>query len=125
MKTIKNQAKPVEEMTPYDILERWPRLCAHMICESLGYFTPVKAALAIQKFKTGEAYYCEWYSDINHKRGLDLFDEEGLKQATRDVVHWAIQGRHRHQGYMADFNTAKQVIRRELSGHGPTLASWF
>lgn len=117
--------KPIEEMTPYDILERWPRICAHLICESLGYFTPVGAALALKHAKMGEAYSCEWYSDINRRRGLDLFDEEGLKTVTQDVLRWAIQGRHRHKGFMADYHLARKVIEQELAGQGPQLASWF
>lgn len=31
--------------SPQEAMRRWPRVTAHVICESLGYATPSKAAL--------------------------------------------------------------------------------
>lgn len=115
----------MKTMTQEEVLRRWPRLVAHMICESLGYFTPKSAANAIIRYKQDEPFYCEWYSSIANARGAGFFDEEAMRQVGRDVLNWAIKGRHRHKGYMADYENARAVIERELAGNGPIFASWF
>ena len=51
-----------------DVLQRLPCLVAHLICESLGYYTPQAAANAIAYFTRGEAFFCEWYYDWAAKR---------------------------------------------------------
>ena len=35
--------------TQEEVIQRFPRLVAHMICESLGYFTPLAAANALPR----------------------------------------------------------------------------
>ena len=35
-------------------MKRWPRLCAHIICESVGYATPALAARIVMDAKGGE-----------------------------------------------------------------------
>lgn len=68
------------KMTPEEAMRRWPRLCAHMICESLGYFTPRSAALALLHMKRRSPYFCEWYSHMAQFRNerRDLFDEASV-----------------------------------------------
>ena len=51
-----------------DVLQRLPCLVAHLIAESLGYFTPEAAANAIAYYTKGEAFFCEWYYDWASKR---------------------------------------------------------
>ncbi len=109
-------------------LQRWPRLVAHMICESLGYFTVQSAANALTHYKARESYACEWYSHMSHCRGKGFFDEETLLRIGRDVVLSAIRGRSRHHGYMAEYQQAIALVRAELKQRGFTsgmLASWF
>jgi hypothetical protein len=119
--------KEIELMSQRDILRRWPRLVAHLICESLGYFTPKSAANAILHFKKNEPFYCEWYCHMAQFRNKqrDMYDKESLREVTQDVLKWAIERRHRHKGYMADYKQARAVITAELKGKGPEFASWF
>jgi hypothetical protein len=48
--------------TAEDALRRWPRVVAHLICESLGYFTPEAAAMAVARHLNGQPHHCEYYS---------------------------------------------------------------
>ncbi len=106
-------------------IRRWPRLTAHLICESLGYFTPRGAANAIAHYKNDQSFSCEWYSHMASFSG-DPFDQEALKEIGADVMRWTVQRRHNHTGYMADYKHAKELVRRSLSKEGdPTFASWF
>ena len=41
-----------------DILRRYPRLVSHLICESLGYFTPEGAAGAILAVIQNQSCVC-------------------------------------------------------------------
>ncbi len=115
-----NNKEPERQM-----LERYPRIIGHLICESLGYFTPQGAAVAVYKYKQGDYMSCELYSDVCYKRGKGFFDEEELKKITKEFLEDSIRNRRFHKGYMADYNLAKEVIKRELEGQGPDLASWF
>ena len=115
-------------MSREQVLQRWPRLVAHMICESLGYFTVQSAATALAHYKAGKSYACEWYSHQCHCRGKGFFDEETLLQVGRAVVLGAIRGRSSHHGYMAEYQQAIALVRAELKQRGITsdmLASWF
>lgn len=106
--------------SPEEIVARYPRLVAHLICESLGYFTPRAAAHALLQFKRGRPFFCEWYT---HMAGG--FQNDRVLEVGRQVLERAIRGRHRHHGYMADYGQARRVVAAELAGHGPVFASWF
>jgi len=94
-------------------MRKWPRVTAHVICESLGYATPSKAALIILDAINDRENWCEW---IYSCYGCD----------PRKAVRYAIQTRHYHKGYMADFHQAYALVRRYLaSGDEPIFASWF
>lgn len=111
-----------------ECIRRWPRLVAHMICESLGYFSPRAAANAVAAYKNGEPYACEWYSHMCSCKGRGFFDEPTLLQIGRDVVRYAFEGRHGHHGYMAEYQRAIQLVRAEQKQRHCTsdmLASWF
>lgn len=103
-----------------EIVARYPRLVAHLICESLGYFTPRAAANALLHLKRGRPFFCEWYTHL-----AGGFDEARVLEVGRQVLEVAIRGRHRHHGYMADYDQARRVVAAELGGHGPIFASWF
>ena len=102
-----------ELSTPQDYLARYPRICAHIIADSLGYATPVLAAKILRDAKENSTNFCEWIlSCYNGKPRL--------------AVERAIRNRHHHTGYMASYKQALQIIHHELdTGEGPMLASWF
>lgn len=108
-----NQEDRRRPQTSQEYLLRYPRICAHIIAESLGYATPMTAATILKDAKEGKENWCEWiYScyDSNPRRALD----------------GAIQNRQRHRGYMAEYQHALQIVRHQLeTGEGPTFASWF
>jgi hypothetical protein len=115
-------------MTKEQAIRRWPRLVAHMICESLGYFSPQVAANALAHYKSGEHFPCEWYSDQCRRQGKGLFDEATLLQVGKDVVLSAIRRRKHHAGYMSEYQRAIELVKVELKHQGCTsdmLASWF
>jgi hypothetical protein len=109
-----------ERMDRDTILRRYPRLVAHLICESLGYFTPGAAANAIRAYREGETFPCEWY--VHMAQG---FDWAKLLEVGKKVIGRAFQYRRLHRGYMADYRLARKLVEAELQGHGPIFASWF
>jgi len=117
-----------EPLSRDQVLRRYPRLVAHMICESLGYFSPLAAANALAFYINGDYFNCEWYGHICHCRGRGYFDQDELLKITADVVKWAIERRHSHKGPMAEYTFALDLVLAELRRSGCTtgmLASWF
>ena len=99
--------------TAEDYLRRYPRICAHIIAESLGYATPGVAATILKDAKEGRENWCEWI--------FSCYDRD-----PRRAVQKAIHGRHTHHGYMASYELALRIVRHQLdTGRGPDLASWF
>lgn len=95
------------------VMQRYPALTAHIICASLGYATPTRAALILRAYKYGFPDYCEWV-DACH-RG----DPMG-------PVKLAWTGRHYHKGYMADYTHARALVDQALEhNREPVFASWF
>jgi hypothetical protein len=45
-------------------LKRYPRLCAHIICTSLGYASPAVAANILRDADQGRSNYCEWIAAV-------------------------------------------------------------
>jgi hypothetical protein len=98
---------------PRDYLARYPRLCAHIIAESLGYATPSVASQILRDAKGGRLNYCEWVYSC-------------YRGNPREAVEQAVRHRHHHVGYMASYQQARAIVRRELeTGEGPLFASWF
>jgi hypothetical protein len=114
-----------------DVLRRLPCLTAHLIAESLGYFTPQSAANAIVHFTKGEAFFCEWYYDWAGKRFAGGSTKGGdLRDIVKEVGQLAIQNafkrRRHHRGPMAEFKRAfALVLHVRQGGQGPMFASWF
>jgi hypothetical protein len=50
-----------ETMSQEQVAQRWPRILALMITESLGYFTPRSAANALLAHKLKRTFGCEYY----------------------------------------------------------------
>lgn len=114
-----------------DVLQRLPCLVAHLIAESLGYFTPQSAANAIAYHTKDEAFFCEWYYDWASKRLANGNTKcADLRDTVREVGELAVQNaarrRTRHRGPMADFTRALALVRHVRQGNeGPAFASWF
>lgn len=113
-----------KDTTPEEVMAKYPRITAHLIAESLGYFTPKRAAMAIIKAKNNEPFFCEWYSDCARKYG-DMWDRENVQKVTKEILRQAISYRHTHEGCMASYKQAKQIVYKAIKGNEPTLASWF
>lgn len=99
--------------SPDEYLARYPSICAHIIAESLGYAVPLLAARILRDAKDGRENWCEWI-DACYNRD------------PRPAVERAIKGRHRHSGYMASYQQALAIVRRQNdTGESPMFASWF
>ena len=113
------------------MLRRLPCLVAHLIAESLGYFTPQSAANAIAYHTKGEAFFCEWYHDWASKRFGNGNTQCGdLRGTVGEVGGLALQNavsrRSHHRGPMAEFKRALAlVLHVRQGGEGPIFASWF
>ena len=114
-----------------EVIQRLPCLVAHLICESLGYFTPQSAANAIAYYTRGEPFFCEWYYDWAAKRFASRNTKcADLRDTVREVGELAIRNavhrRAHHRGPMADSKYALALVRHVRQGNeGPTFASWF
>ena len=104
-----------------EVLQRYPRLTGHLICESLGYFTPGAAANAIKDHIEKRPCFCEWYT---HMAGG--YHEEKVLQVGIDTLRRTFEHRHHHRGYMSEYAQAKMLVDHVLAGgEGPVFASWF
>lgn len=112
-------------MTTKEVLTKYPRIVSHLICESLGYFTPNSAAQALVAAKENRPYFCEWYSWIAGDCTRGSYDATKVTEVTNLVLSAAIRNRQQHKGYMSDYQLARQCVSAELKGKGPSLASWF
>ena len=119
--------------TAQEQMRRTPLLVAHLMSESLGYFSPTAAALALSYHRAGLPDACEMYSayageDHEHPS----FDTDKLIDANRRTIAGAFRNRHRHFGYMAQPDqgrgSAYAMVRASIDSDGrnePVLAGWF
>jgi hypothetical protein len=99
-----------------------------MICESLGYFSPLCAANALAHHISGQPFFCEWYSHICSCRTKGFFDKEEVLTVGGEVVRSAFERRSTHTGCMAEYQRALALVMAERQKRGCTdgmLASWF
>lgn len=109
--------------TPGQYLARYPRLVAHIICHSLGYATPMKAAIILMHADRGEPDFCEW---IDACYGNDA--RKCVQLAIAGRMYRGAEGRwvKAHCGYMAEYALALKLVRHEIGHPGQILlASWF
>lgn len=105
--------RAIHEMTFEDVRQRWPRVTAHVIAESLGYATPDRAASIVRDGLLEQRNWCEWVDACYHGDA-------------RRVLNDSIRNRRYHKGYMAEYRIALQIVRRaNETGNGPVFASWF
>ena len=117
-----------QPITRDQVLQKYPRLISHMICESLGYFSPLCAANALAHHISGKPFFCEWYSHICSCRSKGNFDHAEVLKVGADVVQSAVEQRNRHKGFMSDYQQALTLVMAERQQRGCTegmLASWF
>jgi len=103
------RAKPE---TREEYMARYPRITAHIICHSLGYATPTTAAAILKDAREGKPNWCEWiYSCYGGE--------------PKNAVRQAIQNRHCHRGFMAEFKRAYALVQRAVKdGAEPVFMSW-
>jgi len=95
------------------VLQRYPRIVAHMICSSLGYFTPSSAAACVANAIKGEKNFCEMVAHC-------------FKGDAQACVRHAISHRIAHRGPMAEYHQALPIVAAAVAGLGePHFASWF
>jgi hypothetical protein len=112
----KKQIKTID-----DVLQRYPRLTAHLISESLGYFTPRSAANAIQAYIQNRAFACEWY--VHMARAMN---DEKLLEVGKNTLADTFRNRHYHFGSMRNYDYALALVNRSRNGgQDPIGASWF
>lgn len=104
-------------------LARYRRLVSCMLEESLGYFTPKAAVMAIEAHKKGEYWGCEWYGHIDYCRGNTWDDnyKERIKEINRDVIRDAFKGRKHYRKNEG----ARLIVDVNIGNHDSVLASWF
>jgi len=112
----KIRGKVGEDTDLLDVLNSHRRLCAHLICESLGYLTPLAAANLLKHYVLGREFWCEWVSHLK---------SQGVRNPTRTVVQWAVRNRRQHSGPMANYQLALTLVKKVLSGGRVEFASWF
>jgi len=112
--------------TVQEVLQRYHCLTAHLIAESLGYFTPNAAANVILSYIRGEAFFCEFYTHIGGMYKGEWPSEEKVMEVGKEVIQSAFRKRHHHKGYMASYELARALIEKVRNGgEGPVFASWF
>lgn len=89
-----------------EVLQRFPRLVAHLICESLGYFTPLSAANALLHYRENQPFWCEWYIHIAGLRSAN----GGRRAGKADL------GRRHRGGW-----TRRSAVRRATAPSAPRL----
>lgn len=111
---------PIANLGMEEALWRWPRLIAHLIAESLGYFSPESAANALLLFKRDQDNYCEWFL---HMASVGC---KPIRQVAAETVRRTIRERAFHRGYTASYQFALRIVRaRVATGRGPVFGSWF
>lgn len=103
----------IADMSRDQIIARYPRIVAHIICHSLGYATPSVAASILKAAATRTPHWCEWIACC--------YNTDAKK-----AVRHAIENRHHHRGFMQDYRHACRIVKEAIDAQNePLLASWF
>ena len=117
--------------TAQEQMRRTPRLVAHLMSESLGYFSPTAAALALSYHRAGLPDFCEMYSAYaGDDREHPSFDPDKLIAVNRKTIALAFMNRRRHQGFMVQPHrgSAYGMVLASVESDGrnePALGGWF
>lgn len=111
-----------QHLYPHDaVWQHGEEIIAHLMCESLGYFSPKAALNCLTAYLNGEGFPCEWLCSM-----VRSYDQGKVWEVTRDIVHQALFRKEHHTGYMADYQDALRIIKRVKEGSTAyDLASWF
>ncbi len=113
-------------MNQEQTIKKYPKLIAHMICESLGYFTPESAANALDHYRQNEPFACEWYSHMANIKSGSYWNRDSLIEIGKIVVGDSFRNRRFHKGYMNSYELARTIVEVVRRGQpGPVFASWF
>lgn len=112
-------------MSTTQVLKRYPRIAAHLICESLGYLTPKGAANLIIACKKNEPFYCERHTSIAMSKFGKDYSREDVTEVTKEELQYAIRNRHTHHSFMKDYVDAFKIVTKSIEGKDPIFASWF
>lgn len=120
-----------------DILRKYPRLTAHLVCHSLGYFTPESAAGAILAHVQKRSSYSEWYmtmvGGVLRERGYSAENraseeetEAAFLEVGRKALRRSFRYRRSHRGYMAEYRQARSLVERsrQTGDSGALFMSW-
>ena len=103
----------VKPDTTEQFMQRYPAVTAHIIAESLGYATPMRAARIGLDGLHGRENYCEYIAACYGGNA-------------RACLERSIRSRHYHKGYMAEYKLARKLVDHYLeTGDEPMFASWF
>lgn len=121
------QRIPLKNHTTEMMLARFPRLIAHMICESLGYYTPQSAALALREIAQGrpswsemmmhftEGHITQLLADGKIRRNLEGYItredyEAAMIDTGRRFLADTLKHRKHHTGFMSSYSNARAII---------------
>ena len=101
-----------ELQSPRDYMMRYPRLTAHVIADSFGYFTPTNAAMLLMDVKRGNENRSEWVRVVygcNSQRALRA----------------AVKIRHHYNGQSSEYKLARFLVYRALTtAEEPMFRGW-
>jgi len=116
--------------TAQEQMRRTPRLVAHLISQSGGYFTPTSAALALSSHRAGLPFSCEMYTTYAGDSSGPSYDTDRLLAVNADEILAAFKNRRHHHGYMRQpiHGTTAGIVQASIDSDGqnePVFASWF
>lgn len=104
-----------------ELATKYPRLIAHMIAQSLGYYPVSRAVAALDHYIRKEPHFCEWHCHI-----ADSYDREKVLEVTLSIPRVSFQNRHYHKGMMSSYQTALKMVNIYAEkGIENEFAAWF
>lgn len=114
------QSDKIKWLPPSLVCMLYPRATAHMICESLGYAPPERAARIVWDGHLGNENWCEWvYASYRCDARRCLHDATVNNHAWNRTL--------RHSGYMSSYRNARVLVSRQMLRIYPnnSFAAWF
>ena len=101
--------------------KKYPRLIAHMIAESMGYYTVTRAISTVHGYQDNKPYYCEM-----HTHAAGGYDDEKVLEVVKRMPKIAFKNRHYHKGYMTSYLRAKAAVSQFIETDKQNdFAAWF
>lgn len=89
-------------------------LCAHVVCETAGYFTPELAVRALMSYTKDEAFFSDWYCQLSKLKRNNPDDLDELMTINEEVIMASVRNRRLHTHYPADFKNAYLTVRKYI-----------